>query len=94
MPNNLAGNPLYIDTASSSEVTGSLRIQSFHWAGGTSNAHILVLKDSNSRQVFDAAWGSTTARNTLYPEGLKTSGIQVTTIQSGRVYVNLSRVKR
>ena len=94
MANSLTGNPIFWDSTSSSEVTGKLRIQGIVWSNPTTASHAILVEDSAGKDLWAHTWKASSATHiqVTFPEGLKTSGIKLTTLGSGKVFVYRSRL--
>ena len=95
MANDLTGNPLVIDTASTSVAVWSAqaaRIQHVRWVGGTTAGHTCVIKDAAGHVKWaGVATGANYSEDSLLDEPVTVKGgIFVSTLASGVVYIYLA----
>lgn len=87
MANNLTGNPWVIDTAGSI-FSGEVRIDRIAWKNATTLNHTVLIVDSAGNMIFeDFASGAT--YNTSEPRGRIYTGVTVTTLNSGKLYIDV-----
>lgn len=93
--NDLTGNPLILDTAASTVITtGSYRVTSIVWACGTAcaAADLLLLKNQAGAVVVDLVASAINTNYTItFPAPLSVSGLILTTIGHGKVYLYYDR---
>lgn len=91
MANDLVGNPWVIDTTAAIDTTqGEIRVRKIKWVGATTAAHAVVVQDGglNRKQWEDLCpGGNYVANEDIQGRGMLWHGCQVTTIQSGRLYI-------
>lgn len=94
MPNVLTGNPLYFDSTSSAAITGKYRIQSIVWSNPASANDAVAVVNGASKALWGHTWQASSATYipVHFPAGLKTSGLKVTTLDSGKLFVYGERI--
>ena len=95
MANNVAGYPWALDSTGSNVVLGQRWIAKIRWVGATTAAHAATLSDGSGRVIWTSlASGSNYVETDTYPgnkplysQGTATTGLTVTTLSSGVLYV-------
>lgn len=87
---NGMNNQWEVDTAASTIVQeGNLRVKSVAWVGATSG-HSCVIKGANGKVLLSMTAPATNAEMFRLVEDWWEDGFAVTTLGSGKVYVNLN----
>ena len=87
MANDLTGNPWVIDTAGAI-FSGEVRIDRIAWKNATTLNHTVLIVDGAGKIIFeDFASGAT--YNTSEPRARIYSGVTVTTLSSGKLYIDI-----
>lgn len=99
MPNVLDQTPLILDSTGNNLVTGKIWIAKIRWVGASAAGHTAVIKDGNSKIIW-ASIAPGTANNLeidtfpstafLKCDGSSTTGLSVTTLASGILYIYLA----
>ena len=101
MSNDVAGDPLIIDTAGVTELEGACVIQAIFWVSNSVAGKDIaadddfVVTDSDDRVIVSkraetsSDWG-----NFVWPQGKKVSGIKVTTMGGGICYIYRGNILR
>ena len=89
MANDLTQNPLILDTAATTLLQdGPCFIKSVRWVNATTAGHTAVLQDAESNVWWDSiASGANYVEEDMIERWV--TGIRLTTIGSGKVYVEL-----
>jgi len=98
MGNDVASDPLIIDTAGSTSLSAACVIQAIFWVSdAASNKDIAAdddfeVTDGDDRMVVSKrAEGVTDWGNFVWPQGKRVSGIKVTTMDGGICYIYRGR---
>ena len=93
MADDLTSNPWVIDTTGA-KASGELRIDRISWKNATTLNHTVLIVDAAGKTIFeDFASGAT--YNVSYPIGRVYTGLTVSTLSSGKLYIDLDmRPKR
>lgn len=94
MANN-PGYPLILDTVANNIVLGTTFIAKIRWVGSTTAGHAATITDGNARVIWTSlASGSNYVETDTYPPpialkcvGTTSTGLCVTTLSSGTLYV-------
>jgi len=87
MANDLTGNPWVIDTAGAL-TSLEVRIDRIAWKNATTLNHTVLIVDGSGKMIFeDFASGAT--YNTSEPRGRTYSGVTVSTLNSGKLYIDI-----
>lgn len=101
MANNLACNPLVVDTAAATdlaiEVTGRaggvVRLGGLTWANGTAADDGAVIEDAAGHVIWEDKWGGASVNleghNVVFSPPLWVHGLAVTTLDGGTLYINV-----
>lgn len=87
MANDLTSNPWVLDTAGA-VFSGEVRIDRVAWKNASALNHTVLVQDSAGKTIFeDFASGAT--YNTSEPLGRTYTGVTVTTLNSGKLYLHV-----
>lgn len=87
MADNLQSNPWVIDSAGS-KYSGLVRIDRIAWKNATTLNHTVLIVDNAGNTIFeDFASGAT--YNTSQPIGRLYTGVTVSTLNSGKLYLDI-----
>lgn len=88
MANDLAGNPMKIDTAGAGLLwTGRIKITRVYWFNPTTLAHTVQVQDKNSRNIWEGRCEVANESQLANIERGWYSGLKVPTLASGTLYV-------
>ena len=83
-------NKVLVLDAATDTWAGKLQIDFFHWVGATTAAHALLVKDTAGHTLWAAsADGSGDDQTSPQFDDLYVTGIVVTTMGSGKLYIHL-----
>ncbi len=93
MSDDLTSNPWVIDTTGA-KTSYEVRIDRISWKNATTLGHTVLIVDGAGKTIFeDFASGAT--YNTSQPIGRVYTGLTVTTLSSGKLYIDMDvRPKR
>lgn len=93
MSNDITSNPWIIDTVGAI-FAGKISIDRISWKNATTLNHTVLIVDGSGKTIFeDFASGAT--YNTSQPIGREYTGVTITTLQSGKIYLDVdTRPKR
>jgi len=87
MGDNLTGNPWVIDSAGA-KTSAEIRIDRIAWKNATALNDTVLVVDGSGHTIFeDFASGAT--YNTSQPIGRFYTGLTVTTLSSGKLYIDV-----
>ncbi len=87
MANDVSSNPWVLDTTGAI-ASGEVRIDRISWKNATTLNHTVLVVDSAGKTIFeDFASGAT--YNTSQPIGRVYTGVTVTTLSSGKLYIDI-----
>lgn len=94
MANNLTSNPWVIDTAATI-TTMKVRVATIRWIGATDAAHTAVITDTAGHVVWAGNANAADYSEESHPagyarHGFDTNGLIVTTLGSGKLYVEFA----
>jgi hypothetical protein len=89
--NQLIGNPLIIDTASSTITEDHVTVVGVRWVGATTNAHEAILTDTAGLVKWRSKH-ATAGLGIAESSGIRwtSGGLKVTTLGSGILYIYLA----
>lgn len=86
--NDLGRSPLLIDTVMTAAIfPNGVRITSLRWVNVTTPGHKLVIMDSGGRKLFETTCPTAATEYEAPTAFTAPRGLQVTTLQSGIVYI-------
>lgn len=92
MANDLANNPMVLDTTASAVFTDGRKIQAIVWVAPTTVAHTCVLidKSGGSKKIWSATCAvANEGASITFPKGLFVDALYLNTLGSGTVYIYL-----
>lgn len=97
MANDVAGYPFKLDTVANNIVTGTQFVAKIRWVGATTAGHTATITDGNARVIWTSnASGANYVETDTFPSpvplkcvGTSTTGLCVTVLSSGILYVYL-----
>jgi len=98
MANTTNQTPYILDTVANNIVTGTIWIAKIRWVGATTLGHECQIKDGAGKIIWDSfALGASYVETDTYPmphhlvcQGDATTGISVTILASGKLYIYLA----
>jgi len=98
MANNVSQTPYILDTVANNIVTGTIFIGKLRWVGATTAGHACTIKDGAGNVIWTSlASGVNYVETDTYPQshflvcqGTSTTGLSISVLQSGIVYVYLA----
>ena len=89
MADDLTG-PIWVVDTTGTKASGVLRIERIAWKNATTLNHTCKIVDGSGKTVFeDFASGAT--YNTSEPIGREVTGLAVSTLDSGKLYISLAQ---
>ena len=87
MADDLTSNPWVLDSAGS-KYSGTVKIDRISWKNVTTLDHTVLIVDGSGKTIFeDFASGAT--YNTSQPIGRSYTGVTISTLSSGKLYVDI-----